>query len=507
MLKFFASSYTDVLSFPGYTSIKSTDASTPSPLEHTGRWSERKSVFRPSVSSELVGAVPNQVGGSPATLPLWVPRHLYSSGFDARQDVARLFYPRILWVWSEETVEYLRELWFDFFYSGKMCKMRRKISRLEWGWWGLFSEMRDAMDVMWSAFLTKTPLEVEDQDRPCGEVKDKRFQGNPWMSCFFEPLTSCNSSDFPESESRNLDVWKISRFGYLWDALMQHGLRPTQPQLQQDCQVNKTDQAFGKCVELQMVHAQLDAKMDSAAQEDWDRYDCKSKGADLQFILAQSRMSIMRALLFRLIFKPVPFILERVDEVRTERAHLPSPMLIVHIRRTDKVADGSALFKQEATSKIKQTLIIIKRLIRAAERLSKQEFGSLFVISDNPSIAIDPEAGEVLSSAGSRSPVVLMSRAGVDKIDTKTLEKGGHEKLSVLDRKNMNAALLADILWAVERASYIVGNGRSGVSQIITQLIGARLNMDPNFLGLFEDDLTTLECLKETEEIAWLVAP
>jgi len=102
---------------------------------------------------------------------------------------------------------------------------------------------------------------------------------------------------------------------------------------------------------------------------------------------------------------------------------------------------------------------------------------------------------------------VFVSEASNDKDAANLMLQGGHVALPHEVLKKMNRNLLLDILWAADQASYVVGNGRSGVSQAIAQLLGARFKMDPNFLGLWEDDTTTLECLQETRDIAWLVEP
>mmetsp|Transcript_81143 Transcript_81143/g.169457 ORF Transcript_81143/g.169457 Transcript_81143/m.169457 type:complete len:446 (+) Transcript_81143:1259-2596(+) len=442
-----------------------------------------------------------------------VSRHLYVSGFDARTDVARLFLPRVYWTWTDDTVRAFKEVYDAHFFNPALCQSKRAIHNLTWGDWGLFSEIRDTTDVLLGALVSKSPVLIGWQHHACdGAV------GDPFMFCYFEPFSMCKTSDFPRSVRRtyirrNFDVFKNAGLETVWSNLLRRGLRlqqpPPEPEPEPECPVPEKEEAFGRCVELQLRQEELGGGAPSAGQarEDWRRYNCSAQAKNLNYLILQSRMAVFRALLFDVIFKPTPLLQAKINQVMQERASAPGPMLIVHARRTDKNQDGAKLMKQEASHDTKHTLFIITRLIKAAERLSKQSFGTLFVISDDPKLVLDKNTATILSHAGAKKPVVLVSRAGVDHIDQAQLAKGGHWTLKPEDRKNMNLALVADIMWAAGRASYVVGNGKSGVSQAAAQLIGARLKMDPNYLGLFEDDTTLLECVRETEDVAWLVEP
>mmetsp|Transcript_55386 Transcript_55386/g.121080 ORF Transcript_55386/g.121080 Transcript_55386/m.121080 type:complete len:498 (+) Transcript_55386:105-1598(+) len=439
--------------------------------------------------------------------PLWVPRHLYASGFDARTDVANLQYPRAIWVWTDNTVKFFQRELEQHVTNKSLCKSNTTewTMELRWGGWGLFSEVRDAGDMLLGSLVTASPMFVQDQDHPC----DKEHENAPpYLFCYFEPLTVCRKGDKAEGPKHAY----LDRYPYIWDGrsesfwdiLQKNDLRATRLPLPGDCPL-RADK-FSKCLDIRRSFPH-DYLMPSHIMEDWKRNLCESKAEALQKHLIHSQGSVLRALLFASSFKLVPDVKKSLDEVRAQREHLPMPMLVVHIRRTDKKNDFAQLMKQESAATLDHTLFIIVRLIKAVERLSGKPFGSLFVISDDPRIASDKAAHDILSGAGANAPVVFVSEASNDKDAANLMLQGGHVALPHEVLKKMNRNLLLDILWAADQASYVVGNGRSGVSQAIAQLLGARFKMDPNFLGLWEDDTTTLECLQETRDIAWLVEP
>jgi len=438
---------------------------------------------------------------------------MYASGFRAKDHVEQVFVPHSHWVWTDETLKEFKSIYNQHFNNARLCHSTERVITFNWGFWGLFSELRDVTDVLMKALLARAPIIINEQHHPCGQDT-----GNPFMFCFFEPFTMCKKSDYPDSIPRlnmkhNRPEFLDSGIESLWKNLTRKGLRLQyhQPELPQECpaNANANETELSRCweLDLQRREQQDTVPLDVAAKQEWGNYHCDSKAWALGNLTAQSRMSVLRALFLRTLLKPTAFMKAKLDEVRRTRAYLPDPMVVIHIRRTDKGKDGAPLMKQEKASDPKQTLFIIQRLLASAERLSQKAFGSIFVISDNPYILMDKEVPEILSTGTLEKAVVLMSRAGVDVVDIEKLAKGGHYSLPLAIRREMNANLTAEMLWAGERASYVIGNGRSGVSQALAQLIGARLRIDPNYVSLFEDDTTLLQCLEETKDVAWLVAP
>jgi hypothetical protein len=69
----------------------------------------------------------------------------------------------------------------------------------------------------------------------------------------------------------------------------------------------------------------------------------------------------------------------------------------------------------------------------------------------------------------------------------------------------MDRELVASISFAAKHASYVIGYGRSGVSQILAQLVGARQRICPSQVSLFEDDMVLLQNLDETKDWYWFI--
>mmetsp|Transcript_29040 Transcript_29040/g.54560 ORF Transcript_29040/g.54560 Transcript_29040/m.54560 type:complete len:179 (+) Transcript_29040:432-968(+) len=154
---------------------------------------------------------------------------------------------------------------------------------------------------------------------------------------------------------------------------------------------------------------------------------------------------------------------------------------------------------------MKETLVVIRSLIRAAERLSGIQFQSIFLMSDEPG-AFAPEVTNYLSSTLASRPKVFYSDFVQEMFSNNTeYKERGHESLGVMQHNFMDQELAANIAFAAKHGSYLVGYGRSGVSQLIAQLLGSKYRMGPSHVSLFEDDLVLLQHLPETQDWYWLL--
>merc|ERR1712048_994209 len=61
--------------------------------------------------------------------------------------------------------------------------------------------------------------------------------------------------------------------------------------------------------------------------------------------------------------------------------------------------------------------------------------------------------------------------------------------------------VLAESFAAAKRAHYVVGCGSSGVTQLVAQLIAGNVHMDPNRLGLWEDDHVDVVSVKLNKQL------
>lgn len=92
-------------------------------------------------------------------------------------------------------------------------------------------------------------------------------------------------------------------------------------------------------------------------------------------------------------YKPSEGVRKRVEELEQQHLEQNTTMLAVHLRRTDKRGDTfgnkvhtaqSKLYRHETRKSLKETMVVIRALIRAAERLSGLQFNSIFLMSDEP---------------------------------------------------------------------------------------------------------------------------
>merc|ERR1719394_39258 len=93
-----------------------------------------------------------------------------------------------------------------------------------------------------------------------------------------------------------------------------------------------------------------------------------------QLCQSQFRLGVIRALLVSQFWRPSELLQKHIDARTTVFSDVKKPMIIVHARRTDQAGDGAALLLQETLRDPKGTLVVLARLIRAAERMSGLKF-------------------------------------------------------------------------------------------------------------------------------------
>merc|ERR1712217_179115 len=97
---------------------------------------------------------------------------------------------------------------------------------------------------------------------------------------------------------------------------------------------------------------------------------------------------------------------KRVDELEQAAGGVQPPMLVIHIRRTDKKLDGARLPAQFTTKNVKTSMIVIKAMIKAVERMSGSPFRSFFVEADDPQY-FDQVNLEALQKAFNSTPQII----------------------------------------------------------------------------------------------------
>jgi hypothetical protein len=435
--------------------------------------------------------------------PLIAKRTMYTAGYDARQNVQPNPNPYISWQWTAKTQQYFSNLYNSVMHpttcnTDPLQQGNYSILMAKQGW-GVGSRIRDTVDIILEAldlnrtalhtgtmtkcpFLTNNTTVVDFEHGTTSET-------DPYMECLFETFSSCQGIspvDQLVGAGRGYDLFSNEpgrQYGRgnlekaihnWWQEFLQHGLYAMQYGSNATIQPKRL---------LTPPEASLDEKY-----------------------------SVLRALIAHRIFAPsrtTPWVQQRVLELEQQALNtslLQPPTLVVHLRRTDKANDGAHMYPHEIRSSIPETLVVVRALIRAAQRMHPLPFQSIFFMSDEPQ-AFLPENLEYLSSTLPQCPSIFyndfVQKALSNHSDYK--EKGHGVFTNTLKHEIMDRELVASMSFASRHASYVIGNGRSGISQLMAQLVGAKYHMCPSQLSLFEDDIVLLRDLEETKDWSWYI--
>jgi len=333
-------------------------------------------------------------------------------------------------------------------------------------------------------FSTHVVLKQEVQDAMRQYHRRCRGRG-VWMEdCYFEALTGC-TGDYLDGrlplESERLDrrvfkitvepAWFLERLQPMWDEMVEAkavhlhssgaaGERPAEP------------------LNFEQLYSDMDSLERSAAQ----------------------RLGMMRAILLKVAFRPKKVLREAIKGVE-RRTRLPElaasgPLTLVHIRRTDKSQDfkGGAQTVQEreafdagAAGHLGASLGTFSNTLLPWIEGATGHISSLFVMSDDWH-AFEPQILQNITKGLQKAPQHVIfdpESARMEPKDTTTLLKGneawGH-------KASVGMYILASTFAIGKWADNIAGCGSSGVTQLAAQLMGGRLGVDPNSLGVWEDD-------------------
>ena len=151
----------------------------------------------------------------------------------------------------------------------------------------------------------------------------------------------------------------------------------------------------------------------------------------------QLKISVLRAILSKTIFKPREHIRRKTDAMleawRTNGTYQDASEmgLVVHIRRTDKMLDLGAHWRYidfESTEHL-------GRLIESMESMLKSTFQHFLVMSDDPKM--QKRGAEELSSYFQANPAKLISTELCDLLGANRLEYSGHESLEAAHRNHL----------------------------------------------------------------------
>lgn len=474
---------------------------------------------------------------------------MYTAGYDARVLVKPSTHPYISWQWTKETERYFEQLYNSVMHP-TTCNTDKEYTqqaahsiRLLKQPWGLGSRIRDTVDVMLAAldvnrtvlhagtttacpFLT-TPvgpvMTFHDDDNNNITMKDTSPWHDPYMNCLYQPFSSCQGLSPVDRLVNVRRAWGLfhevpggmlvprrryqqgdidAAIGRWWNDLLQNGLYAVQ----------YSDPATATTTTLSSASSTTSTTTAQVAPH--------KLAAPPPLASLDEQYSVIRAIMAHQVFSPskvTPWVQKRVKELEekagvssssstTSSSSFAPPTLVVHLRRTDKANDEARIYPHEQRPSIPETLVVIRALIRASQRLSGLEFQSIFFMSDEPQ-AFQNETLDYLSSTLPQKPTVFFN----DFVSTtlgnhsEYTEKGHEYFLNSIDHDIMDHELVASMTFAAQHASYVVGYGRSGVSQLLAQLIGAKHRICPSQVSLFEDDMVLLKDLEETKDWYWFI--
>ena len=223
--------------------------------------------------------------------------------------------------------------------------------------------------------------------------------------------------------------------------------------------------------------------------------------------MALLRLGVLRSVMHRALLRPsdelwssAAALLEGFDPAR----HLP--MLAIHVRRTDKLADFTgAQGLHVVDPKLRRYLSYllklgpspsglegIAQLIRHLDHyVSDRPFQSYFLLSDDE-VYLEARLSRTFASFFSSPCIRRFVAAPPVLCNTSSIKPGAPPTSSVrvaceAARRRSPLSVLASVVAASEHSSYLVGMGTSAVSQTIAQRIAGRVGISPHMLALWED--------------------
>lgn len=383
---------------------------------------------------------------------LLTPKQMWASGLDARRTPSA-FFNGSAWaplIWTQKTVDVFGKM-YDAVMNPKTCVHGHQTIIATKPYWGLTSRVRDFQDILMGGALNGKMV-LPENGGGCPDESENR--PDPFMACIFEPFSRCQ---------------------------LQSALHPNSTALDRMEDVEDSPETFLRPV--------LDVLLDSGLTA-YGHVDVQPVG--------HQYLGVIRSLLQTTAFKFASPVEDRVAELESTFGELSGPMLIVHIRRTDKVTDSAQMpewfdVKSDADRvSLMQSLDAILELIPFVESRAGEPYKSVYLMTDDPRF-FKSEYLSALQHASAGKAVILYNPFVVGAFDynNKWLDDG-HTSQTPKAHNAIDIELAADMRFAIKHGSHIIGCGRSGISQFIAQGLGAKFMVDPNAVSAFEDDSVLL---------------
>lgn len=387
---------------------------------------------------------------------LLTPKELWASGFDARKNAHSIQTKEdvLAWTplyWTQKTVDAFRKV-YDEAMNPALCYQVGKVVVADRTGWGLTSRVRDFQDILIGKAISGGAM-VLHRDGGDGCPADSDDKTDPFMRCIFEPFSRCQDQSHVYGSS---------------------------PGLARLVPVEDNPRGFCESI-LSTLHQSGLSESDHVGE------------APVHY----QELGVIRSLLLATTFKFTSRVEERVAELESTLGKPRSPMLVVHVRRTDKVTDSNTIpswfdLRDGDKSSLMDSLQAILELIKFVESYSGRPYNSIYLIADDPRY-FEPEYRDAFRQATKMDAELLYNPYVQESFgDSSKWIKDGHASLAASRKSSLDVELAADMRYAIKYGSHIVGCGRSGISQFIAQGLGAKYMVDPNALTAFEDDALML---------------
>lgn len=265
--------------------------------------------------------------------------------------------------------------------------------------WGVTSAIRDYQSDILRAMAINHTLVHEGLYRLC--------PGHPerFLDCFWEDLSGCQAT-WPQytgvpvvHQTQGITTSAVTADGFpdwLWNSLSRRGW------------VRIQDSETGKEIQGQDIPNQ-------------EQY-------------FQLKVSVLRAILSKRVFRPRAHIQARTNEIlRAWQADGKSARdgVVIHVRRTDKMVDLGPHWQHIEFGSLKG----VSMLIQTMEARLNRTFGHAVLMSDDPQIQLT--GFDNLANAFQSSPQKLTSKQLCDLLGAHQSEYKGHETLNHLERNTL----------------------------------------------------------------------
>lgn len=344
--------------------------------------------------------------------------------------------------------------------------------------WGITSQIRDYGDALLVALATnRTLVYVQDGPRPkwCSE--------DAWLECFFDPLvsTACRLNtlqllNLPQIAATNRSTALSTLLGptpvVYFDRHTRFSFILQDPRF------------FPNRLWDEMLTSQSVSFYDNDG-EIMQATVLRRNHPDLYHIIS---LSALRTMVAPIAFAPKHRLVQSAQARVDESVGRSSRCIAVHLRWTDKKKDRGIAARMNFT--VDHVPAALKRI----KQRTGTNYKCVILLSDDPRSAL-AALERRLGSGYSVHAISRIDQHFVSSAQHDNYKKRGHEYVHTFLTQDPDFVyayfreVIVDVLAALCRAEYLIGVGSSGVSQLLSQYMGAVRHVDSNAMAVWQEDV------------------